>query len=344
MIYPLTFKTSFQSRVFFSCRYAVEDAPFAVPCNLTTKELNTLVNELLQENRISQHKATEFEFLINGEFLRLPLKEHLEAKEITTESVVEIEYFKRLPAPEPQDCLLHDDWVSAVNVCKDWIISGCYDNTVQIWNLKGVHKVTVPGHTDPVKAVSWVYVDDSIATFLSGSLDQTAMLWEWNIKNNSIDCLNIYKGHERNIESLSVSPDKQLFASGGWDTMLKVWSAVADDGSTNENGESKAKKSKRDEKSLTKTPVMTLKGHKDCISCVKWADIREMLTVSWDHTIKLWDGDIGGIKQELVGNKAFFHCDYSELNRMILTTSADKHIRLYDPRSTGKRISLFFAG
>lgn len=81
---------------------------------------------------------------------------------------------------------------------------------------------------------------------------------------------------------------------------------------------------------------MTLKGHKDCISCVKWTDTREMLTSSWDHTLKLWDGDIGGIKQDIVGNKAFFHCDYSDLNKTILTTSADKHIRLYDPRSTGK--------
>lgn len=115
---------------------------------------------------MSQIKPIEFEFLINDEFLRVSLQEHLESREIATESVVEIEYVKRLPAPEPQDCLLHDDWVSAVHVCKDWILSGCYDNTVQIWNLKGVHKVTVPGHTDPVKAVSWVYVDDKSAMFL----------------------------------------------------------------------------------------------------------------------------------------------------------------------------------
>lgn len=88
--------------------------------------------------------------------------------------------------------------------------------------------------------------------------------------------------------------------------------------------------------SCFQTPKMTLKGHRDCVSCVTWTDTAEMLTSSWDHTLKVWDAELGGIKQELVGNKAFFHVDYSQLNRTILTASADKHIRLYDPRSTGK--------
>lgn len=80
---------------------------------------------------------------------------------------------------------------------------------------------------------------------------------------------------------------------------------------------------------------MTLKGHRDCISCVSWTNDTEILTASWDHTLKLWDAEIGGIKKELIGNKAFFHCDYSAVNRCILTASADKLIRLYDPRSEG---------
>ena len=35
------------------------------------------------------------------------------------ESVVEIEYVERHPAPEPEDSLQHDDWVSAVEACND---------------------------------------------------------------------------------------------------------------------------------------------------------------------------------------------------------------------------------
>lgn len=39
------------------------------------------------------------------------------------ESVVEIEYVEKHPAPRPDNCLLHDDWVSSVAVCKKWYVN-----------------------------------------------------------------------------------------------------------------------------------------------------------------------------------------------------------------------------
>ena len=104
--------------------------------------------------------------MINEELLRTNLQEHLNLKDISTENVIEIEYFEKYPAPEPQDCLLHDDWVSGVHVSNDWILTSCYDNTVHIWNLKGQHHKTITGHSAAVKTVSWVSIDDNVATFL----------------------------------------------------------------------------------------------------------------------------------------------------------------------------------
>ena len=31
----------------------------------------------------------------------------------------------------------HDDWVSSVAVLGDLVLTGCYDNTVNIWNVTG---------------------------------------------------------------------------------------------------------------------------------------------------------------------------------------------------------------
>lgn len=83
-----------------------------------------------------------------------------------------------------------------------------------------------------------------------------------------------------------------------------------------------------------------MKGHKEAISGAVWSDKIEIITSSWDHTLKIWDSELGGIKHELAGNKSFFDLDYSPQNRTILTASADRHVRLYDPRSTG--VNLYF--
>lgn len=36
------------------------------------------------------------------------------------ESLVDIEYIEKQQAPEPEDSLVHDDWVSCIQGCKDW--------------------------------------------------------------------------------------------------------------------------------------------------------------------------------------------------------------------------------
>ena len=65
----------------------------------------------------------EFDFLVCSQFLRTSLSEHILEKNISTEEVIIVEYVEKYPPPEPQDCLIHDDWVSAVAVCEKWLLS-----------------------------------------------------------------------------------------------------------------------------------------------------------------------------------------------------------------------------
>ena len=59
---------------------------------------------------------------------------------------------------------------------------------------------------------------------------------------------------------------------------------------------------------------------------------------------KVWDTEMGGLKSEIVGNKAFFSLSYSEDNRSLLATGADRSIRLYDPRATeGNLVTAHFS-
>lgn len=59
----------------------------------------------------------------------------------------------------------------------------------------------------------------------SASHDQTAMLWEWNVSTNAVECIHVCRGHERGLECAGVSPCQSRMATGGWDTHLKIWSA-----------------------------------------------------------------------------------------------------------------------
>ncbi|KAL1138246.1 hypothetical protein AAG570_009935, partial [Ranatra chinensis] len=170
-------------------------------------------------------KKINFDFLAVGEFIRTSLGEHITSRNCPTESVIDIEYVERLPAPQPKDCLIHDDWVSAVHVSGKWILTGCYDSTLHLWTTKGKHKLTIPGHTSCVKAVAWVTTKDDKASFVSGSHDQTALLWEWNVEQNVVECVHVCRGHSRGIECIGVNSDETRFATGSWDNTLKIWPA-----------------------------------------------------------------------------------------------------------------------
>ncbi|KAK2717707.1 hypothetical protein QYM36_006476, partial [Artemia franciscana] len=314
-------------------QYSVPETPLSVPSSIEVRDLNSLVNGLIQEST-SDWNAVDFDFLVNGEFLRLSLLEHLINYSIPTEAVVDIEYVERFPPPEPQDSLNHDDWVSAV-VCSDkWIFSGCYDNTLQLWGIDGSHTMTIPAHAGPVKAIALIDVIDNTATLVSGSHDQTVMQWKIDLEKLSVDCVTIGKGHERSVECVSVDPTRTLIASGSWDTYLKIWTTNLDASVTEPIDPKERKRLKKEGvDSLTRTPLVTLSGHKEAVSGCVWTDNSEVCTCSWDHTIRLWDAQLGGIKAELTGNKSFFSLSWSSLNRSLLTSSADRHIRVYDPRS-----------
>lgn len=49
-------------------RYAIPDTPYSIAANISTDELNTLVNTLLKETGFL--KTVDFDFLVHGEFLR----------------------------------------------------------------------------------------------------------------------------------------------------------------------------------------------------------------------------------------------------------------------------------
>ena len=80
----------------------------------------------------------------------------------------------------------------------------------------------------------------------------------------------------------------------------------------------------------------------EAISGVAWRNNGELISVSWDHTIKIWELELGGLKNELVANKALFSVAIGgERGEQILVSGAERSVRMYDPKA-GTDVKLAF--
>ncbi|ELT91178.1 hypothetical protein CAPTEDRAFT_178717 [Capitella teleta] len=317
---------------------SVPDSPFSIPYNVGVIELSSLINSLLSQDEAESRGLVNFDFLVDGEFLREPLNQFLQRKEASTESVIDIEYLERQPAPEPEDALVHDDWVAALAASQDYILTGCYDNVVRVWNTEGDLLMTIPGHSGPVKCLAWLHNEDGVAqkTFVTGSHDETLLVWRWNQQTNSLDCVHSCRGHAGSVDTVTVSPNGQRFCTGSWDKLLKIWSASLDHSADADDDEAPQKKKKKTDgqKLPSRVPLLTLSGHSEGVSSALWVNEDVVATASWDHTIRLWDLHHGIQKSAITGAKVFLDLSICPETQLMLAASADRHVRLYDHRIT----------
>jgi len=183
-------------------RYKVEEVPFSVLESVTSVELNDLINKLIHNQKDDDTiPNVDFEFLLDGKFLRISLLEHITSKGLSVESVLPIEYLKKQIVPELESCLEHDDWVSGIQLNDDFVLKGTYDCTVNIWNRKTGEKICSRfEHSEPVKAVSWFGITHKESHhFLSASQDQSVILWQFDIETAKTKLLFRCKGHSKTL-------------------------------------------------------------------------------------------------------------------------------------------------
>ncbi|CAF4680292.1 unnamed protein product, partial [Didymodactylos carnosus] len=79
--------------------------------------------------------------------------------ELLLESIIDIEYIEKFRASEPEDALMHDDWISACRTLGDTILIASYDTKVHLWKNQGEHITSIRGHTGPIRSLVFIHSD-----------------------------------------------------------------------------------------------------------------------------------------------------------------------------------------
>lgn len=86
---------------------------------------------------------------------------------------------------------------------------------MNIWTHHGKPVASVKEHTEIVKGAAWIDRADPSKGFISVSHDQTAILWGWEEGTDKLSPKITLRGHERGIDSVDVSKNSHLLATGG---------------------------------------------------------------------------------------------------------------------------------
>ncbi|XP_019639922.1 PREDICTED: uncharacterized protein LOC109481772 [Branchiostoma belcheri] len=123
----------------------------------------------------------------------------------------------------------HEIAAYAVAITEDGrrAVSGSRSGELRAWNAKTGELIAVrPGaHTRSIRAVAVTQDGD---TFVSGSKDRQVKVWSLQLQPDrpGTFCLTqkcVLTCHEGTVQTVTISRDSKLAASGGWDGLVLVW-------------------------------------------------------------------------------------------------------------------------
>jgi len=201
------------------------------------------------------------------------------------------------------------------------IATASKDRLVRVWHAEtGACVGVCEGHVDAVGAVSWGQRTGGICC--SGSNDTSIKLWNTSklaarAKNGqlavadgepaTVAVLRGWKAHDKDINSLAVSPNEAMVASGSQDRTVKMWHVE------------------------TGALALTCKGHKRGVWCVKFSPVDKVVaSASADATIKLWSVSDGACLKTFEGHEgSVLKVVFISSGMQLLSSGSDGLLKLW---------------
>ncbi|XP_065667042.1 WD repeat-containing protein 37 isoform X2 [Hydra vulgaris] len=198
------------------------------------------------------------------------------------------------------------------------------------------------GHRDGI----WEVSSSKGNVVATASADRTARVW--NVE--TCQCLISYHGHTGSVNSVRFHPNDSLLCTGSGDGTCHLWklqtpvvtdfrrhSPVQADANSVGSGEDEQEEDiETDTQHMikVKTPLVQLSGHDGPVSSADWwTGGTQVVSASWDRTVKLWDVEKTNVIHTLEGHELeITHLSVNSLQKLIVTSSQDTTFRLWDFR------------
>ncbi|CCH44817.1 putative WD repeat-containing protein [Wickerhamomyces ciferrii] len=233
------------------------------------------------------------------------------------------------------------------------LASASKDGTIKIWDTsRRVALMTLSGHSSSVSCVKW----SGEGVIYSASHDKTIKVW--NAKDGRV--INTLKSHAHWVNHLSLSTDYALRMGPFDHTGVKPANQKEGIKKARQLYEKAAKiNGVIEERVATASddftmylweplksgkPICRMTGHQKLVNHVQFSpDGRNLVSASFDNSIKLWDGRTGKFITTFRGHvAAVYQTAWSSDCRLLVSCSKDTTLKVWDIRT--KKLSVDLPG